>query len=251
MLIDTHSHVNFKAFDNDVDKVIRRSLDENIWMINVGSQYLTSQKAVEIAGEYKQGIYSSIGLHPIHAEDVFDYEKYKQLAQSSKNVAIGEIGLDYKKEYVSFKEKQRQVFLKQLELAKELNLPIIFHCRMAHQDLIDILESELGHGTKGVIHCFTGNWKQAEKYLNAGLYLGFNGIIYKSNLNDIIKKVSLNKILLETDCPYLTPPAIGKSKRNEPVYVKYIAEEIAKIKNISYEEIIIKTTENARKLFQI
>ena len=253
MLIDTHSHVNFKAFKDDFNEVIRRSLDENVWMITIGSQYLTSQKAVEIAKKYEQGVYSAVGLHPVHAEDGFDYEKYKQLAQSPKNVAIGEIGLDYKKEYVSFKEKQKKVFLEQLELSKELNLPIIFHCRMAHQDLIEILNSQSDFKLKGVIHCFTGNQEQAKKYLEIGLYLGFNGIIFseKLDLKEVIQKTPLEKMLIETDCPYLTPPIIGRSKRNEPIYVKYVAEEIAKIRNISYEEVIDKTTENARKLFQI
>src|SRR4030042_6204596 len=158
MLIDTHAHVNFNAYKSDTDEVIRRSLDNNIWIINVGSQYSTSKRAVELAEKYKRGVYAAIGLHPIHAEDGFDYEKYKQLAQSPGVVAIGETGLDYKEEYVSFarakrsakdesldsspKEKQKDVFLKQLEMAKELSLPIIFHCSMAHDDLIHILNSQ-------------------------------------------------------------------------------------------------------------
>ncbi len=252
MLVDTHAHVNFSAYRLDADEVIRRSLDNNTWLINVGSQYSTGKKAVELAQRYEKGVYAAVGLHPIHAEDGFDYEKYKQLAQSPGVVAIGEIGLDYKEEYVPFKEKQKKVFLEQLRLAEELHLPIIFHCRMAHDDLINILNSQfLIHNSKlqGVVHCFTGSWAQAEKYLGMGLYLGFNGIIFKMNLDDIIKKTPLERILIETDSPYLTPPQT--KGRNEPLYVKYIVEKITEIKKITYEEITKITTENAKNLFKI
>jgi TatD DNase family protein len=260
MLVDTHAHVNFNAYKDDADEVIRRSLNGGTWMINVGSQYDTSRRAVEIAEKYPQGIYAAIGLHPIHAPDEeFDYEKYKTLAGSQKVVAIGEIGLDYKKEYVSFKQKQKEVFLKQLELAKGLNLPVIFHCRAAHNDLIEIF-STLNKNTmvqnvrmeelRGIVHCFTGTWQEAKKYLETGFYIGFNGIIFKLNLDEIIKKTPLDKILIETDCPYLTPPQVGVG-RNEPLFVKYVAEKVAEIKKISYEEIEETTTQNAKKLFKI
>jgi TatD DNase family protein len=251
MLIDTHAHVNFNAYKLDADEVIRRSLDGDTWIINTGSQYSTSKKAVELAQRYKEGVYAVVGLHPIHAQDGFDCEKYKQLARSPGVVAIGEIGLDYKEEYVSFKEKQKEVFLKQLDLAQELHLPIVFHCRMAHDELIEILSSPsaVNGSLSGVLHCFTANWAQAEKYLEMGLYLGFNGIIFKMSLDDIIKKTPLQRILIETDCPYLTPPP--KQGRNEPIYVKYVAEKIAKIKDISFEETMRVTTENAKKLFKI
>ena len=253
MLVDTHAHVNFNAYKDDADEVIRRSLDDGTWIINVGSQYSTSKRAVELAEKYEKGVYAAIGLHPIYARDGFDYKKYEQLARSSKVVAIGEIGLDYKEEYASFKEEQKEIFLKQLGLAKEIHLPIIFHCRMAHDALIEILTEHKAAGRgqlKGVVHCFTGNRSQAEKYLAMGLYLGFNGIIFKMNLGDIIKKIPLERILIETDCPYLTPPSAG-IERNEPIYVRYVAEEIAQIKGVSYEEISKITTENAKKLFKI
>lgn len=270
MLIDTHSHLNFNAYKEDADEVIRRSLNSGIWMINVGSQYGTSKRAVEIAEKYKEGVYAGVGLHPLHlAEGIFktkldkeeilfrtnnenfDYKKYKDLAQSKKVVAIGEIGLDYyyrpktKIKLEDFKNRQKEVFLEQLGLAKELNLPIIIHCRMAHQDLIEILKNNIG--VKGVVHCFTGDWEQAEEYLKMGFYIGFNGIIFKMNLDEIIKKIPLNKILIETDCPYLTP--VPMEGRNEPIYIKYIVEKIAKIKGLSYEEIEEITRKNAGKLF--
>ena len=244
MLIDTHAHLNFKAFNHDFDQVIKRSLSENVWMINVGSKYETSKKAVEIAQKYDNGIFAALGLHPIHAEDEeFDKEKYKELAKSDKVVAIGEIGLDYFKNYKDFKEKQKQVFLKQLDLAKELNLPVILHCRMAHDDLLRIIKD---YQLPGVIHCFTGTWEEAKKYLDLGFYIGINGIIYKRDLKEVIKKTPLEKILIETDSPYL-----GKEDRNEPIFVRYIAKEIAKIKAISFEEVSQATFKNAIDLFNI
>lgn len=246
MLIDTHAHVNFNAFKDDSDEVIKRFLVENVWVINVGSQYSTSKRAVDIAQRYEKGVYAAVGLHPIHVGDGFDYLRYKELV-GKKVVAMGEIGLDYKAEYLPFKEKQRTVLCQQLDLARELNLPVIFHCRMAHDNLIDLLSSQ--RLLRGVIHCFTGSWQQAEKYLQMGLYLGFNGVIFKMNLDEVIVKTPLERILLETDCPYLTPPPM--EGRNEPIYVKYIAERIAKIKKLSYEEIINATTQNALQLFKI
>ena len=276
-VIDSHAHLNFNAYKNDVDEVIKRSLENEVWMINVGSQYNTSKRAVEVAEKYEKGVWAAIGLHPIHVQDGFDPEKYKKIAESKKVVAIGEIGLDYKSEYAPFKEKQKSVFYQQLELAQKLELPVIFHCRMAHDDLIQLLE-KYNKGLKGVVHCFTGNWLQAQKYLEMGLYLGFNGIIFKLNLDEIIKKTPLDKILIETDCPYLTPPLpaevltkAGPMKdRNEPIYVRYVVEKIAKIKNLSakrtafssspsfslrensvFEEVAEKTTQNAKNLFNL
>ncbi len=279
MLIDTHAHLNFSAYKDDVDEVIKRTLANDVWMINVGSQYATSKRAVEIAEKYEKGVYAAIGLHPIHLEtglvkikedpeeiqfnskeEEFDLEIYKKLAQSEKVVAIGEMGFDYywkpktKTKIEQFKEKQKKALLSQLDLAKDFDLPVIFHCRMAHDDLIEMLKGYTD--VKGVVHCFTGTLEQAKKYLDMGYYLGFNGIIYKLDLNEAIKQTPLERILIETDCPYLTPPlpaeALAKAgPRNEPIYIRHIAKEIAKIKNISYEEISKITTENAKKLFKL
>ncbi len=277
MLIDTHVHINFNAYKNDADEVIRRAFDNNIWMINVGSQYETSKRAAQIAEKYEGGVFASVGLHPIHLatdlvkikndseeieiktkEECFDYDKYKELAQSSKVVAIGEVGLDYywkpktKAKLEFFKEKQRNVLCQQLNLAKEINLPVIFHCRMAHQDLIEVLKSKIKNQKskiKGVIHCFTGDWEQAEKYLEMRFHIGFNGLIFKMNLDEIIRKTPLERILIETDCPYLTPPQ--EQGRNEPLYIKYIVQKIAEIKGVSFKKIAEITSQNARNLFKI
>jgi TatD DNase family protein len=245
MLIDTHGHLNFNAYKDDADEVIRRSLEGDTWMINVGSQYDTSRRAVEIAEKYPQGVYAAVGLHPIHSGDEFDRAEYKELAKSKKVVAVGEIGLDYKQEYVSSKEKQKEVLLKQLDFAKELNLPVILHCRMAHEDLLELINSEM----RGVIHCFTGNWQEAQKYLEMGFYFGFNGIIFKMDLEEVVKRTPLERILIETDCPYLTPPQT--EGRNEPIYVKYVAEKITQLKNLTFKEVVEATTKNAKKLFKV
>ncbi len=138
-------------------------------------------------------------------------------------------------------------------MAQELNLPVIFHCRMAHDDLLEILKSKVKSQKskiRGVIHCFTGTWEQTKEYLDMGFYLGFNGIIFKLDLDEVIKKVPLEKILIETDCPYLNPPQ-AVSERNEPIFVKYIIERIAEIRDVDYKKIAEITTANARKLFNI
>jgi len=244
-------------------------------VINVGTHYEDSKRAVEIAEKYSEGIFAAVGLHPEHLGDgmaklkfngeeyiikrekQFDYEKYKKLGKSPKVVAIGEIGLDYwhkpktKKKLAEFKQKQKELLLEQIKLAEELNLPIIFHCRLAHNDLIEVLKSEIPNSKpKGVIHCFTGSWEQARAYMDMGFYLGFNGLIFKLNLDEIIKKTPLERILIETDCPFLTPPQ-AKSGRNEPIFVRYIAEKIAEIKKEPFKKIMEATTKNAMDLFKI
>ena len=272
MIIDTHSHLNFKAFEKDLDEVVKRSFSEEVWMINVGSKYETSKKAIKIAEQYPKGVYAAVGLHPIHVAgkiagfktdeeeggfnvkgEVFDKERYRKLALSEKVVAIGEAGLDYyyapknKEQMPLLKKEQEEALSEQLDLAEELDLPVIFHCRKAHNDLIELLKKR---SLRGVIHCFTGKWSQAKEYLEMGFYLGFNGIIYKLNLEKTIEKTPLEKILIETDCPYLTPSQ-AKVSRNEPMFVKYVAEKIAEIKGVDYEEAARIATENARSLFKI
>lgn len=280
MLIDTHAHLNFAAFNKDKEKVIKRCLDNKVWMINTGTNFTTSKKAVEITHNYETGVFASVGLHPINLETglvkrkidelegdtfekEFDYERYRELAKSKKVVAIGEIGLDYywkpkttrKKEL--FKQTQKDLLYRELQLAKELDLPIIFHCRMAHEDLIEFLREQQTNNKeqlRGVMHGFVGTSEQLQEYLRMGFYIGFNGIIFKDiegiDFEENIKVTPLDRILIETDCPYLAPPEAGV-ERNEPLFVEYIAKEIAKIKNQSIEKVSEITTQNARKLFNI
>ncbi len=280
MLIDTHSHLNFKAYDGDRDEVIKKTREAGVVCIDVGTKYETSKKAIELAEKY-EGIFASVGMHPFHIKtdllklrtdesegnftpfgEDFNEEKYKELAKSKKVVAIGEIGLDYyyrpkgstKKE--QFKQKQKEVFIQQLDLAKDLNLPVIVHCRMAFDDVYEILRER---SLRGVIHSFTGTIEEVKRFIDLGYYIGINGIIFKLNIDEAIKGCPLDKILIETDCPYLTPlPAVALAKerpegymRNEPSFVKYVAEKIAELKGISFGEIADITTTNAKRLFGV
>ena len=279
MLIDSHCHLNFNAFKDDYRRIIQNCLDRDIWMINVGTKYETSKRAVEISKEFSEGVFAAIGLHPIHLEsrkydawelgekegfktnpEVFDYEKYKELAKTSKKVvAIGEVGLDYwrkpktKKRLEEFKEKQKTVLREQIKLARELNLPVIFHCRVAFDDLLELLKEEFKENgeVKGVIHSFTGDWETAKKFLEMGFYLGFNGIIFKLDLEEVIKKTPLDKIILETDSPYLLPPQCQGRERNDPCCIKYVSEKISKIRGVLFSTLDEKTVENTKALFGI
>jgi TatD DNase family protein len=278
--VDTHAHLNFPAFNKDRDGVIKKCLNNNVWLINIGSNFVTSQRAVEIAKSSPYGIFAAIGLHPINLETglvkikidpkegnyfekEFDYQKYRELARFDSVVAIGEIGLDYywkpktTKKKKLFKQKQKDLLLKELNLANEVNLPVIFHCRMAHEDLLEILNHKLktiNYKLRGVMHGFVGTLEQLHEYLKMGFYIGFNGIIFKKiegiDFEENIKNTPLDRILLETDCPYLTPPGFPE-ERNNPLGVKYIAERIAQIKNISFNKVAKATTENAKALLKL
>lgn len=273
MLVDTHAHLNFAAFKDDFAETIKRSLDSDTWMINVGSQFSTSQKAAAIAYQCAEGVYAAIGLHPIHLEtqvrkekidekeefeftsreEIFDPENYRKLAENQKVVAIGEVGLDFFHSKDN-KEKQKEVFRQQIKLAAELDLPLIVHCREANTDVIEILQEAkkiYKEKLRGVIHCFSGGLPEAKKYIALEFLLGFNGIItFARDYDEVISKIGLKHMIVETDCPYLTPPPY-RGKRNEPVYVKYVAEKIAQIKQISVSKVAEITTKNARKLFNI
>jgi len=272
MIADTHSHLNFKAYDDDRSEVLKRTLRQGVVCIDVGTKYETSKKAVELADQ-NENIFAAIGLHPVHIKtdllklrtdedegnftplgEELDIKKYRELAKNKKVVAIGEVGLDYyyrpktKTRLEEFKKLQKEVFEKQLDLAAELSLPVIVHCRMSHDDTIEILSKR---NLKGVIHCFTGTWQDAQKYLDMGFYLGINGIIFKFDIDETIKKAPLERLLTETDCPYLTPPHEGKDARNEPVFVKHVIQRIAELRGISFEEVSSQTYQNAKELFGI
>lgn len=278
MFIDTHSHVNFNAFKDDADNIIRYSLDNNTWMILVGSEYKTSVRGLGFANKYEQGIYSAVGLHPVHLEEIiikdknsdynfktvaekFNYDNYKKLAQSKKVVAIGEIGLDYyhinpKKNILNLKNKQKEIFLQQLVLARDANLPAIIHCRGAHDDMITILKKVKKKDQNineplGVMHCFSGDENLAQQYFSLGLMISFTGLItFNKQWDDLIRKMPLEKLIMETDCPYMTPEP-HRGERNEPIFIKYIAKKIAEIKNLDIAQIAEITTKNAKRMFNI
>jgi len=267
MQIDSHTHLNFTDFDKDRDEVIHRALDNNVWMINVGTDCESSKRAIEIAEKYKEGVYASIGIHPSEIQN--NKAKFKIYLNVLKNLAgneivmaIGEIGLDYKylpkdkKQAEEEKKEQKELFEAQLDLARELNLPVIIHCRDAFGDLIELLNKFQisNYKLRGVVHCFTGDLEMAWKFIEMGFYIGFTGIIFRKSeekkLENVIKNIPFDRILVETDCPFLSPPMADK-KRNEPIFVKYIIQKISEIKKIEYQEVEEKTVENAEQLFNI
>lgn len=240
-------------------------------MINVGSQYSTSKKAVEMAEKYEAGVWAAVGLHPIHVKtdnsqlttnnedgtkEEFDYEKYLELAKNKKVVAIGEMGLDYfhlpeGADVEENKKKQKEVFLNSIKLANEVRKPMIIHCREAYGELLEILKNNPVE-KRGVIHCFVGSLKTAEKFIELGYKIGLNGIItYSPSYDKLIKNISLDNIVLETDCPYLNPKPLPRDGRNEPGNVKYVAEKIAEVRQANIGEIIEATSRNAEQVFTL
>ncbi len=248
-LVDTHTHPQMGQYDADRDEVVERALENNVQMICVGVDLESSRQAVELAKAHA-GIWAAVGLHPNdNLDEDYNQAPYERLALHSKVVAIGEIGLDYyRTPDVSQQEFQKQRFIQQLELAVELEKPVIVHCREAHADMQTILSGFSGKLT-GVIHSFTGTLADAERYIDLGFYLGFNGIItFARQYDEIITSVPLDRILLETDAPYLTPEPF-RGKRNESLYLPYIAEQLAKLRDISVEEVAQQTTANSTTLF--
>lgn len=279
MYIDTHCHLNFKAFKDDADEIIQQALAANVWMIIVSVESKTSRRAIEYATKYERGVYVAIGLHPIHlvkqeakdedydfttsGED-FDYEAYKRLASAREVVAIGETGLDYYhiprgEDFAAAKEKQQTVFLAHLALARELDKPAIIHCRDSHDDLLPLLrEFRKDHRNEfpagrpwGVIHCFSGDLNLAWEYFSLGLLVSFTGLItFNSQWDELIRKIPLDKFMIETDAPFMTPVPY-RGQRNIPNYVVEVARKIAQLKNISMEKVAEVSTENAKRLFRI
>lgn len=248
MIIDTHSHLNFDAFDKDRDNVIRECFGKEVSMINVGSDFKTSQKAVEMI---QDNVWAAVGLHPIHLRDErFDYNKYKELAQQDRVVAIGETGLDifYVKDNI---DEQLDLLKQHLELAKELDKAVILHCRMAYKEMIDFFKTNTELIPKrAVLHCFMSP-EYLQDFLDLGFYIGYNGIIYKNiegiDFKELIKKTPLDRIVLETDCPYLPPPN-KKKEKNTPLGVLDVARTISEWRN---EEITDICNKNAHQLFNI
>lgn len=282
--IDIHSHVNFKAFDGDRDAVIERARENDTWMINIGTQYDTSKYAVEMTNEY-EGVYATIGLHPIHTSasyhdeselgsggtdftsrgEIFDYEKYKELAKLGKVVGIGECGLDYFHLDSGNIEKQKNAFIEQIKLANELNIPLMLHIRNndenlntnAYADSLEILKKYAK--VKGVSHFFAGTLEDAKAYIDFGFYISFAGVITypprknfsrSVDYNEIIKVLPLDMILSDTDSPYVAPVP-HRGKRNEPIYVSDIVKKIADIKGLPEIEVAEQIVKNAKNLFKI
>jgi len=256
MLIDTHCHLTMPDFDSDRPSVIQRATDASVsHLITIGTDIEDSRKAIAIA-ERHDFVYAAVGIHPHDVKDISNIdnisETIKKLASNKKVVALGETGLDY--HYMHSPAKiQQEHFRLEINLAKSLGLPVIVHSREAKEDTLQILKEENTGSTGGVLHCFSGDMVMAEKVLEMGLYISFSGVItFKNarNILDIVKAVPLNRILIETDSPFLTPVP-HRGRRNEAAYVKLIAEKIAKVKDISLEELGSAVMSNASKLFKI
>ncbi len=284
--IDIHCHTNFSAFKDDRDEVVRRALDSDTWLVNVGSQFSTSKRAVEIADEYEKGVYAIVGLHPIHLEESyhddseiggtgftsraeeFDKDAYRKLLKNPKVIGIGECGLDYYHCNKDSIEKQKEVFIRQIELANEVDKPLMLHIRNspnldnnveqmnAYADVAEILGKYSKRKIKGVSHFFAGNIDDMKRFIEMGVYVSFAGpITYKPkpeicDYEGVIKETPLDMILTDTDSPYVAPVP-HRGSRNEPVYVKEIVKKIAQIKNLSEEDVSKQIVLNAKRLFDI
>lgn len=267
-LIDTHSHIDLKDFDDDLDSVIENARNSGVEKIIVPSVDSDSfEKIIKICGKYPQA-YGALGIHPTEAQNAKDedFEKILELAKApaplegegwvggqpmtNKIVAIGECGLDYYWDK-TYAEKQKEVFIKQIKIANELNLPLLVHDREAHKDTFDILAEHAK--TSVVMHCFSGSFEFARECIKKGFYIALGGVVTFKNAkkaHEVAANIPLEYLLLETDAPYLTPEPY-RGKRNEPAYTKYSAQRIAEIRGVLYEEIANQTTLNARKVFRV
>lgn len=251
-MIDTHTHINC-IDDFPIDEILKNASDNGVEKLIVPSAYASDIDIVaELASKY-ENVYGLLGVHPSEVKDWTDdlIDKIKECAKSPKIVGIGEIGLDYYWDK-SFNDLQKDVFIKQINLANELNFPISVHDREAHKDSFDIL-TEFNKNSIVIMHCFSGSVEFMHECVKQGWYIAIGGVVTFKNaikMKEVAKEVPLDKLLIETDAPYLTPvPYRGKT--NQPAYVKYVAEEIANLRNTSFEEIDEQTTKNAKLVFKI
>ena len=251
-LIDSHAHLDDRAFGKDRAAVIARAFAEGIGIVTIGSDLRSSREAVRLAGRHRR-IWATVGVHPHDAKhvDAHTLEGLEALAKHGEAVAIGEIGLDYYRD-LSPRDVQRRAFREQLDLARRFGLPICLHNRESTDDLLAILR-EAGDAHRGVVHSFLGDAELAREFLDLGLHLGIGGpVTYPKNgaVREAVRVVPPERLLVETDSPYLTPVPY-RGRRNEPLYVAYVAEEIAALKGIDVEDVAARTTENAARLFEL
>jgi len=253
VLTDTHAHLTMPEYQ-DLNDVIKRAKDAGLgFIIDVGFDIESSKRSAQLfsGSDY---IYTAVGIHP-HDAKSFNEECYKELralAGGPRVVAIGEIGLDYHYD-LSTHDEQKRMFSKLLWTARDMNKPVIFHGRESYHDMVDIVKAEGKGDVRGVFHSFAGSPEELKWVLDNGFYVSFNGMLtFKKaqNIKDLALSAPIDRILIETDCPYLTPEPF-RGKRNEPSYVSFVAEALAKIKGLTVDEVAVRTTENAKKLFQI
>jgi len=254
MLIDSHAHLDDRRFNKDRDKLIKSLKQNDISLvINIGADVSTSIKSVKLAEKY-ENIYAAVGVHPHSAKEMDDstIEVLRAFAKRDKVVAIGEIGLDFHYDN-SPRDVQRKRFIEQIGLAKELDLPIVVHSRDADQETFDILKEEADEKLRGVLHCYSGSAEMAKEYIDLGFYISLAGPVTFKNARkpkEVAKSVPIDKLLIETDAPYLTPEP-HRGKRNEPIYVRHVASMIAELRDMSFEDVGRITSENTKRLFNI
>lgn len=254
MIFDTHSHYDDKSFQDDRDVLLSGLPEQGVrYVVNVGADMTSNRTALALAEQY-DFVYCALGVHPSEVEDLTeaDMDWIKQKASHEKVVAIGEFGLDYHWPEPT-KEIQKKWFLRQIELAKEVKLPIIIHSRDAAEETMDILKQTKAYECGGVIHCYSYSKEMAKRYIEMGFYIGVGGVVTFKNakkLKETVEEIPLEKIVLETDCPYMAPEP-NRGKRNDSSQLIYVVEKIAQIKGLSKEEVIHTTMENAKKMYRL
>lgn len=253
MLFDTHCHLDSAKFQNDREQVLERARAAGIGlMLTIGISESNSRQVVALA-EAHPDLYAAIGIHPSDAADWDEgtYARLRELARHPRVRAIGEIGLDYYWDYP--RDAQFHAFRQQIRLARELGLPVVIHDRDAHEDVVRVLEEEGAGEVGGVMHCWSAGWELAERCLALGFYLGFGGTVThprNEELREVARRAPLDRILIETDSPYLAPQP-QRGRRNEPAYVKHVAEFLADLRGLPYEEFAAQATANGKRLFRI
>lgn len=255
IIVDTHAHIEGPEYDEDRTAVVERALAADVGIIvNMGTDMATSERSVALTDEY-DAVWTGVGIHPeeVIKMTVAEDDRLASWAEKEKVIAIGEIGLDYYWEKDNEKRLlQQKMLIRQLDLARQLHLPVCIHDREAHGDIMRILKTE-GRNNYGVIHCYSGSWEMAEELLKLGWYLGVDGPLTWKNaakLPEIVQKIPSDRLLVETDSPYLTPVPY-RGKRNEPAYVRAVAEFAAELRGESLENFAARTTQNARDIYGI
>lgn len=254
MIFDTHAHYDDKVYDEDRETLFKTMRSEGVGIItDIGADIESTKRAVELSESY-DFIYATVGVHPseVYSLEETDMDFLREAAKSPKVVAIGEIGLDYHYED-TVREVQKKWFVRQLNIAKETKLPVVIHSRDAAQDTLDIMKAEHAEEIGGVIHCFSYGWDMAKIYLDMGFYLGIGGVLTFKNakkLKEVVQKAPLDRLVLETDAPYLAPEPY-RGKRNASHYLKYVINEIAVLRNLIPEEVILITEDNGKQMYRI
>lgn len=253
MIFETHAHYDDEQFDLDREELLSSMPEQGVGtIVNVSATYESCRRVVDLVQKYPF-MYAAVGIHPDEVGSLNEerFQQMKELCKQEKVVAVGEIGLDYYWDNESH-DVQKEWFVRQLDLARELNLPVMIHSREAAADTMEIMK-EHGQGLRGVIHCYSYSKEQAKEYVKMGYYIGVGGVVTFKNarkLKETVEEIPLTSIVLETDCPYLAPVPF-RGKRNNSSYIKYVAEEIAEIKGISYEAVVEQTEKNARDLYNL